>query len=37
MEKGSCVTAIGFDGINQIKRLKVYNIGATTLKKIAST
>jgi len=37
MEKGSCVTSIGFVGINQVKRLKVYNIGATTLTKIAST
>jgi len=27
MEKGSCVTAIGFVGINRVKKLKVYKIG----------
>jgi len=37
MEKGSCVTAIGFVRINRVKRLEVYNIGATTPTKIAST
>jgi len=37
MEKGSFVTFIGFVGINRVKRLKVNNIGATTLTKIAST
>ena len=37
MEKGSCVTAIGFSGINRVERLKVYNISATTLTKIVST
>jgi len=37
MEKGSCVTAIGLVGINRVKRFKVYNIGTSTLTKIAST
>jgi len=37
MEKISCVTATGLVGINRVKRLKVYNIGAITLTKIAST
>jgi len=37
MEKGSCVTAITLVAINQVKRLKVYNIGVTMLTKIAST
>ena len=37
VEKGNCVTAVGLIGINRVKRLKVYNIGATTLTKIAST
>jgi len=36
MEKGSCVTAIDLVGINRVKRLKVYNIGAATFTKIAS-
>jgi len=37
MEQGSCLSAIGFVGINRVKRLKECNISATTLTKIAST
>jgi len=37
MEKGICVTAIVFLGINRVKKLKVYNIGAPSLTKIASS
>jgi len=37
MEKVRCVTVIGLDGIKRVKTLKIYNIGAIMLAKIAST
>ena len=37
MEKVHCVTAIGLVGVNRVKRLKIYNIGAIMLAKIVST
>jgi len=37
VQKVRCATAIGFVGINRVKRLKVYNIGVIMLTKIAST